>query len=559
MTPSAADKTWVRRVSSLSTGLVTAVICLSLVQLGLGAIGQYGSLDFAISEMVRPMPPATGALLLVTGIATYLLLVPRSRRLPPARSLGLVMVVGVAILAALYLAAYWSATDADLPGWLHPGGVESDPFSGLPASNTAFVLLVYVCSLPLLAASSRRVVLVGQVLAATGATIAGRIFVEFLYGGRSLSSFPWALSEMAVTTAVCFLALGAAAVLARWDVGVVSALVGSGPGGIVLRRSLPGILILPIILLGFLQGRDLLNRRSVFGLLAVGIAVIGMVLVMSLARTLDRRDAQRAIATERALRARDALTQRAPAVTVLESQLATIEGLERDDIEVHAEMLSESGLLAGDAHAVLNLDDARVGLVLVDVAGHGAEPTVAALRMKDSLAHSLRNGAAPAQALGELTPLLRETAEMATAVVADFQTATGHLRCAVAGHPPPLVIHNTSVDTLEATGPLLHNSILGSWTHHEVTIAEGDTLMLYTDGLTQYPLGDLASNLNQSSSLRESVEWLMRGTDDDAGFRDDVSLILLRRTRTRPKVTVDVPDTAHLVNLAQSRFFLETR
>jgi serine phosphatase RsbU (regulator of sigma subunit) len=279
---------------------------------------------------------------------------------------------------------------------------------------------------------------------------------------------------------------------------------------------------------------------------------------MSLARTLDRRDNQRAIATERALRARDALAQRAPAVAVLESQLSTVEPIDRADIEIHAESLTESGVLSGDAHAILNLDDARIGLVLVDVAGHGAEPTVAALRIKDSLAQSLRHGASPVQALVEVSPLLGETAEMATAVVADMQTAGGHLRLVVAGHPPPLLIGNNTVDELAATGPLLHSSIPGAWTHHELTLGEGDTLMLYTDGLTQRPLGDLTKQLRDASSLAETVEWLLRGSGEPA-FRDDVSLILLRRLRTRPKVVVDVADTAHNLSPVQSRFFLETR
>jgi hypothetical protein len=558
ITASGADKTWVRRVSTLSTVLVTAVIAFSVLQLILGLAGQFAVIDIAISEMVRPMQPMAAVLLGITGTATHLLLVPRRRSLPLARSLGTVMVVGVAIIAGLYLAVYRSSSAADLPVWLRPGGLETDPFAGLPASNTAFVLLILVVSLPLLAAGARRAVLVGQILAATAATIAGRMLVEFLYGSRSLSSFPWGLSEMAVTSAICVIALGAAAVLARWDVGVVSALVGSGPGGIVLRASIPGLLLLPVILLGFLQGQQLLNRSSVFGLLAVAITVLGLVLLMSLARTLDRRDNQRAIATERALRARDALAQRAPAVAVLESQLSTVEPIDRADIEIHAESLTESGVLSGDAHAILNLDDARIGLVLVDVAGHGAEPTVAALRIKDSLAQSLRHGASPVQALVEVSPLLGETAEMATAVVADMQTAGGHLRLVVAGHPPPLLIGNNTVDELAATGPLLHSSIPGAWTHHELTLGEGDTLMLYTDGLTQRPLGDLTKQLRDASSLAETVEWLLRGSGEPA-FRDDVSLILLRRLRTRPKVVVDVADTAHNLSPVQSRFFLETR
>lgn len=552
----AADRTWVRRVSSLSTGLMSGVVVVCLVQLGLALTGNVGLVDRAISEMVRPMQPVTAVMLIVIATSGHLLLVPRTRRLPRARVLGVTLTISMAVVAGLYLAAFATTSAADLPSWLHAGGVEGDPFAGLPASNTAFVILVLAGSLPMLAAPARRIVHVGQVAAATSAIIAGRMLVEFVYGSRSLSSFPWAVSEMAVTTAVCVLALGASFILARWDVGVVSALVGSGPGGIVLRASLPGLLLLPVILLGFLQGQQLLNRSSVFGLLAVGISVLGLVLLMSLARTLDRRDNQRLMAVERALRARDALSQRAPAVTVLESQLSVMERIERDDLEIHAEARSESGVLAGDAYAVLDLEDSRVGLVLVDVAGHGAEPTVAALRVKDSLVHSLRHGASPAQALVELAPTLTETAEMATAVVAEFQSTTGHLRCAVAGHPPPLVVHENTIDELEATGPLLHSSIPGGWEHHEVTVGEGDTLMLYTDGLPASPLAELPERLWEGSPLAETVDWLLT---NEGTHGDDVTLILVRRLRSHSRLVVDIADPAHHLAPVQSRFFLETR
>ncbi|MGH8912323.1 MAG: PP2C family protein-serine/threonine phosphatase, partial [Acidimicrobiia bacterium] len=493
------------------------------------------------------------------GTAAFLLLVHRSWRPPMARGIGTAIAVAVVIVSAVYLVAYRLTVADVLPRWLRPGGYSSDLFAGLPASNTAFALLLIGVALPLLATNSRRVVLTGQVLAATAAALGGRIIVEFFYGSRTLSSFPWALSEMAVTSALCLLALGGAAVLSRWDVGVVSALVGTGPGGLVLRRSLPAVLLMPVILLGFVQGQHLINRPSLFGLLAVVITVIVLVMLMSLARTLDRRDSQRAIATERALRARDALSQRAPVVTGLERQLSTVEPIKRDDVEVHAESRSESGVLTGDAYAIVNLEGSRIGLVLVDVAGHGAEPAVVALRIKDSLIHSLRQGSSPAQALGALRPLLEETEEMATAVVGEINAATGHLRCAVAGHPPPLVIRSDAVDTLESTGPLLHSSIGGTWSHHELSVAEGDTLMLYTDGLTERPLANVARQMREAPSLTEMVNWLTGGETGPA-FRDDVSLILLRRLRVKQKTEIDVPDSpAHAISQAQSRFFLETR
>ncbi|MGH8912101.1 MAG: hypothetical protein ACRDVD_06270, partial [Acidimicrobiia bacterium] len=67
-----ADKTWVRRVSALSTGLVVAVICFCLFQVMLAVLASLPFIDLALSENVRPMQPATALLLAALGTAAFL-------------------------------------------------------------------------------------------------------------------------------------------------------------------------------------------------------------------------------------------------------------------------------------------------------------------------------------------------------------------------------------------------------------------------------------------------------------------------------------------------------
>ena len=533
------DKTWVGRVSiaaSVLTLFAVAVVAIEMSALWLSGrplISEY------VSVLASPLQPATALLILFLAVGMRFLLLRRSARTPFQHRLAIVLVLVVVAGAAVYLFAYAINQAPDLPRLLRPGWDATDPFTGIPSSNTCFVLIVLGLGTLCLERRQAGFVVVGQVLATVAAALAGMMLVEFMYGAPRLDSFPLNKGGMAVTTAACILALGIAANLSRWDVGLASALVGTGPGGMFTRASLPFLVLLPVVVLGFVSGLGYLDRPKVFGMLAVVISIGALILVGALARSLDRRDRLRAVALDRALRASAALSQNAPVVSALERRLATIDEAAPDGLQFVTRSQSETGVLGGDAHAAIDLGGHKWGLVLVDVAGHGADPALAGLRLKDAIVHGLRGGASPGSALERLGPLLTETDQMATAVVAEVDVDTGRVRCVVAGHPPPLVIERDAVRALEATGPLLHASIGGAWEHHELELARDDTLLLYTDGLdeleTEPDAGKLhssvvklAEELRSATSLEQMVEWSL---DPGRGrrFRDDVTLLIARR------------------------------
>jgi len=74
--------------------------------------------------------------------------------------------------------------------------------------------------------------------------------------------------------------------------------------------------------------------------------------------------------------------------------------------------------------------------------------------------------------------------------------ATGALVYSNAGHNPPILLRTTSAgapDWLSRTGMALGVSESASWGEGRQTVAAGDTLLLYTDGLpdAQSPSGEL--------------------------------------------------------------------
>ena len=63
--------------------------------------------------------------------------------------------------------------------------------------------------------------------------------------------------------------------------------------------------------------------------------------------------------------------------------------------------------------------------------------------------------------------------------------ASGEVEVCNAGHCPPLVIRERSVETIGATGFPVGLLSSGPYTLDRVSLAAGDTLFLYTDGLTE--------------------------------------------------------------------------
>jgi len=165
----------------------------------------------------------------------------------------------------------------------------------------------------------------------------------------------------------------------------------------------------------------------------------------------------------------------------------------------YAGMCFQARHVGGDYYDFLDLGRERLGLVIGDVSGKG---TAAALLMANLQAH-LRNLSAtywsrpftpfalnqPGRFLQTVNRLFYEnTAESAYATLffAEYDDNTQRLRYANCGHPSALLLGNGSnVKRLEANCNVLGLSKgwdCGIGEHH---LSPGDTLVLYTDGVTE--------------------------------------------------------------------------
>ena len=146
--------------------------------------------------------------------------------------------------------------------------------------------------------------------------------------------------------------------------------------------------------------------------------------------------------------------------------------------------------VGGDFFDVMYLNDGRVGLAVADVSDKGVP---AALFMMSSRA--LLKGAAigvglPGEVLREVNDLLIEDNEggmFVTLLYAVYDPSSRELTYANGGHNSPLVVHP---DGTSALFPLTDGIALGiapdlSYKQNTVTLSPGDSVIFYTDGVTE--------------------------------------------------------------------------
>ena len=203
---------------------------------------------------------------------------------------------------------------------------------------------------------------------------------------------------------------------------------------------------------------------------------------------------------------------------------------------------------AGDFYDIIPLPDELIGIVIADVADKGMG---AALYM--ALTRTLiRNfaseyGPNPEKTLAAVNErILQDTQAdlFVTTFYGVLDPQSGTFTYCNAGHNPPLLIHdhNRQWITLTRTGMVLGVVEHGPWTQAAIQFAPGDTLLLYTDGLTeaQNTFGDffgterLIKALTTAPSLHAEAlrDWLVTRVttfSEPAPRYDDMTLVVVMR------------------------------
>ncbi len=189
---------------------------------------------------------------------------------------------------------------------------------------------------------------------------------------------------------------------------------------------------------------------------------------------------------DNAIRNREVIEQNALLTVQLGNELAGALGDFPSGWTIASSLRAAEGLAAGDCYDIALLSPTTIGLVLLDIAGHGVEASILALKCKELLRAALRNDFAPGEAL---TWLLSNASGLEdtflTAFVARIETSTGVFTYANAGHPAALLRVGDSLTPLPGTGPLVGPVPGSNWQTVKEVFPPGSTLVAYTDGLTE--------------------------------------------------------------------------
>src|SRR6266704_2533540 len=213
----------------------------------------------------------------------------------------------------------------------------------------------------------------------------------------------------------------------------------------------------------------------------------------------------------------------------------------------YAGLCIQARKVGGDYYDFLDLGRGRLGFVIGDISGKG----IAAALLMANLQANLRSQCAialdqPQRLLRSVNQLFCENTPdgaFATLFFAEYDDNACRLRYANCGHLPALLLHSdNTVERLDATATVL--GIFKDWDCEigECQLHPGDTLALYTDGITEsYNLADeqfgeqrLIEALQRhreacsQAALTAIVDEVQRFSPHEQ--HDDITLILAKHT-----------------------------
>src|SRR5512138_1398011 len=205
-----------------------------------------------------------------------------------------------------------------------------------------------------------------------------------------------------------------------------------------------------------------------------------------------------------------------------------------------------SEIIGGDYFDFFQLRDGTHGLVIADVSGHG----VSAAMLMSSLQTAIRTMAPETDSPGEVLERLNRFyihnihfTTFVTVFLACFDPNTLTLSYVNAGHNPPAVRRKSdgSITWLKPTAPAIGLAESFHPRMESISFAEGDSLLLYTDGVTevmnigneefgQQRLAELVNHYadRPAPDLLQGVRQALNDFGGNQPLMDDVTMVALK-------------------------------
>ena len=218
-------------------------------------------------------------------------------------------------------------------------------------------------------------------------------------------------------------------------------------------------------------------------------------------------------------------------------------------VDIYASMTPAKDV-GGDFYDFFQIDDERIGLVIADVSGKGVPASLFMAVSRTLLRATALRGVSSAECLTYANKLLcKESLDsmFVTVFYGIYHYKTGMMDYTNAGHNPPYLLRGGwTVECL----PVASNFVVGVFDDIEfesntLTFGIGDTLLLYTDGVTEAfndkreqfsesNLQDILASMHESSSAKEVVTSVLQSVKTFSGDypqSDDITLLSLQRIK----------------------------
>lgn len=205
-------------------------------------------------------------------------------------------------------------------------------------------------------------------------------------------------------------------------------------------------------------------------------------------------------------------------------------------------------VVSGDYYDFLTLENSRLAMAIGDVAGKGISAALLMATIQAAMRSQL-SGPGPVSAAQVVTALNRQIylstgpEKFATFCFALYDAPTGALTYTNAGHPPPMLMRDGSIQRLEVTGTIVGAFPAAKYEEGRIDLERGDLLIAFTDGLTEpenaygemfgeQRLADVLIK-HQSAEPSEILERVMEAILQWTGspeLQDDMTMLIAQRT-----------------------------
>lgn len=223
---------------------------------------------------------------------------------------------------------------------------------------------------------------------------------------------------------------------------------------------------------------------------------------------------------------------------------ARLPAIPRLDIAAAYQTAARAG---GDYYDFFDLEDGRWGVLIADVSGHGT-PAAVVMAMLRTLLHARCNQrATPAQTLAVINQHLCEQAQrhdgmFVTAFYGIYDPRDGSLVYSCAGHNPPLLVGRGAVVRELDEAQTVPLAVLRdcSFPEERTVLTPGDTLLLYTDGITEATdesgqmygrerlLSCVREDVPNAQHIIDCVTMKLLGFTKGGAQQDDQTLVAMR-------------------------------